>query len=230
MTAADRGTIVIVFARAPQPGAVKTRLVPLLGAEGAAGLHARLVKRTLETARAASLNRVELHCTPDTEDPFFGFCAGHYGVALKAQADGDLGARMLDAIASAAAAHARVLLIGTDCPVLTARHLEQADRALREGVHAVFTPCEDGGYALIGLTRVDASLFDGIAWGSAKVMAETRMRLKRLDWSWRELETLWDVDRPEDYGRLVESGLLEARRAPRPPARVRGATTRRWQR
>jgi rSAM/selenodomain-associated transferase 1 len=226
MTAADRGTMVIVFAKAPRPGAVKTRLVPLLGAEGAAGLHARLVQRALETARAASLNRVELHCTPDTEAPFFAFCAGHYGVSLKAQADGDLGARMLDAMKRTIGARARVLLIGTDCPALAARHLRQADRALREGADAVFAPCEDGGYALIGLARVDASLFEGIAWGSDQVMAQTRMRLKRLDWTWRELETLWDVDRPEDYGRLVESRLLDARDVPNPPARLRGAAAR----
>ena len=198
-------TVVIVFAKAPEPGAVKTRLIPLLGADGAAALHARLVKRTLETARAASLRPVELHCAPDTDDPFCGFCAGHYGVSLKSQADGDLGARMLSAITHALGAHARVLLIGTDCPALTARHLRQADRALREGADAVFAPCEDGGYALIGLKRADARLFDRIAWGTDGVMAATRSRLRQLGWRWSELETLWDVDRPEDYQRLLEA-------------------------
>ena len=105
------------------------------------------------------------------------------------------------------------LLIGSDCPALTARHLRQADRALRDGADAVFVPCEDGGYALIGLKRVDARLFDGIAWGGETVMAETRSRLRGLGWRWRELETLWDVDRPEDYQRLLASGLLDGRHA-----------------
>jgi len=208
MIAADPGTAVIVFAKAPRPGSVKTRLIPLLGAGGAAELHARLVKQTLETARAASFPRIELHGTPDINDPFFRFCAGHFAVALAAQAGGDLGARMLAAFASVLATHPRVLLFGSDCPTLAASHLRQADRELREGADAVLVPCEDGGYALIGLRRVDARLFDGIAWSSENVMAETRKRLTGLDWHWRELETLWDIDRPEDYRRLVASGLL----------------------
>ena len=205
-------TAVIVFAKAPEPGAVKTRLVPLLGAEGAAALHAKLVKRTLDTARAASFKRIELHCAPDAADPFFRFCEGRYAVTLDAQVAGDLGKRMLSAFEKALATHACVLLVGTDCPALAARHLRQAEKALRDGADAVFTPCEDGGYALIGLRRVDARLFDDIAWGGDSVMAETRSRLKQLGWNWRELETLRDVDRPEDYARLVASRLLDARR------------------
>ena len=211
MTRSD-GTAVIIFARAPRPGAVKTRLIPLLGAEGAAALHVRLLKRTLETARAASFRRIELHGTPDIHDPFFSFCAGHFAVAVAAQAGGDLGARMLAAFEAALATHPRALLLGSDCPALTARHLRQADRALREGSDAVFVPCEDGGYALIGLQRAEARLFDGIAWGGENVMADTRTRLTGLGWRWREFETLWDVDRPEDYARLVASGVLDKRR------------------
>ena len=208
MTAADAGTVVIVFARAPFPGEVKTRLVPLLGAEGAAALHARLVKRTLQTARAASFRRIELHGTPGVDDPFFRFCAAHYSAAVVAQTGADLGARMLAAFASALADCPRALLVGSDCPALTARHLRQADGALRNGADAVFVPCEDGGYALIGLRRADARLFEAIEWGGADVMAATRARVAELGWHHRELETLWDVDRPEDYRRLVASRLL----------------------
>ena len=205
MTAADAGTAVIVFAKAPAPGAVKTRLVPLLGAEGAAALHARLVKRTLQTARAASFRRLELHGAPGIDDPFFRFCAAHYSANLVAQTEGDLGARMVAAFESALADSPRALLVGSDCPALTVRHLHQADRALRDGADAVFVPCEDGGYALIGLRRVDARLFNGIEWGGGNVMADTRARLSELGWRCRELEMLWDVDRPEDYARLVAS-------------------------
>ena len=207
MTVPD-ATVVIVFAKSPQPGTVKTRLVPLLGEEGAAALHARLVKRTLDTTRAVSLGRVELHCAPDTDDPFFHFCEGHFGVTLQPQVAGDLGTRMFSAFASALATHAYVLLLGSDCPALTARHLQQADRSLRDGADAVLVPSEDGGYALIGLRRAEPRLFDGIAWSSENVMAETRARLTALGWRWRELETLWDVDRPEDYERLLASQLL----------------------
>lgn len=213
MTAADAGTAIIVFARAPTPGAVKTRLIPLLGAEGAAALHARLVEKTVETARAASFSRIELHGAPGIDDPFFRFCAEHFAVVLLAQAGGDLGVRMLAAFESALAVHTRVLLVGSDCPALTARHLREADRAMRDGADAVLVPCEDGGYALIGLARVDARLFNGVPWGGETVMAETRARLRELGWRWREFETLWDVDRPEDYRRLLASGLLDHRRA-----------------
>lgn len=212
MTAADRGTLVIVFAKAPRPGAVKTRLIPLLGAEGASALHARLVKHALETTRASALRPVELHGTPDADDPFFRQCAADFGVAIKPQSDGDVGARMRAAFEQALPRHQCVLLMGSDCPALTAHHLRQASRHLRDGADAVFTPCEDGGYALVGLRRVAARLFDGIEWGAENVMAETRARMEALGWRWRELETLWDVDRPEDYQRLVASGLLDARR------------------
>lgn len=207
-----RSTAIIVFARAPRPGAVKTRLIPVLGAAGAAALHGQLVRRAIETARAASPFRVELHGTPDVDDPFFLSCAGEYGVTLKAQAAGDLGARMAAAFGQGLAAAQRVLLVGTDCPALTARHLRLAERALGEGHDAVFAPCEDGGYALIGLRRAEPKIFDSIAWGGDSVMAETRARLRQIGWTWRELETLWDVDRPEDYQRLLTSGLLETRR------------------
>ena len=213
MTVDDAGTVVIVFARAPAPGAVKTRLNPLLGPEEAAALHARLVERTLETARTAAFSRIELHGTPGVDDPFFRSCAGRFAAVLVAQAGDDLGARMRSAFESALARHPCALLVGTDCPALTARHLRQAERALRDGSDAVLVPCEDGGYALIGLKRVDAKLFEGIAWGSDRVMAETRVRLKQRGWTWRELETLWDVDRPEDYARLMDSGLLDRREA-----------------
>lgn len=213
MTAADAGTAVIVFARAPIPGAVKTRLIPLLGADEAAALHARLVARTVETARAALFSRIELHGTPGIDDTFFHSCAENFAIALRAQAGGDLGARMFAAFESALAVHSRVLLVGSDCPALTAEHLRKADRSLRDGADAVLVPCEDGGYALIGLTRVDARLLDGVPWGGETVMAETRARLRKLGWRWRELETLWDVDRPEDYARLITSGLLDDRRA-----------------
>lgn len=210
MTGPDDGTAVIVFAKAPRPGAVKTRLIPLLGAEGAAALHARLVKHALATVRAAAFSRIELHCTPATDDTFFRFCSGRYGAVLVPQAAGDLGARMFAAFEATLAACPRALLIGSDCPALSACYLHSAERALREGCDAVLCPSEDGGYVLIGLARCDARLFDGIAWGGVGVTAETRKRLAALGWNWRELEPLWDVDRPEDYQRLIDSGLLES--------------------
>lgn len=199
----------LVFARTPRLGAVKTRLIPVLGEEGASALHARLVERTLATARASGIGQVELWCAPDTDDPFLRFCGGRYGISLVAQCEGDLGKRMLYAFQQVLTSTARAILIGTDCPALTAKHLRDADRMLAKGQDAVFIPVEDGGYALIALRRCAVQLFDGIAWGGADVMDQTRERLSTLGWQWQELESLWDVDRPEDYQRLLASGLLD---------------------
>ena len=216
MATADPGTsCIIVFARAPKPGAVKTRLIPLLGPQGAAALHARMVKRALATARRSALGAVELHCAPDCDDDFLRLCGNRYRVQLVAQTGGDLGARMSAAARAALAVHDRVLLMGTDCPALTARHLCAANQALIDGAVAALAPAEDGGYVLLGLKQSDQSLFEGIDWGSETVLANTRARLRNLSWPWQELDMLWDVDRPEDYRRLRESGLLDEHRAAR---------------
>jgi rSAM/selenodomain-associated transferase 1 len=196
-------TRLIVFSKAPRPGAVKTRLIPLLGKAGAAALHKALVEHTLVIAQRSRYGRLELHCAPDASDPFLRDCASRYGASLASQAAGDLGTRMAMAFEQALARSEHVILIGTDCPVLSQNHLEDAGRALGSGADAVFAPTEDGGYALIGLARCDARLFSGIAWGEDSVMNQTRKRLSELGWRWRELETLWDVDRPEDYLRLL---------------------------
>jgi len=209
MKTTNAETRLIVFAKAPQPGAVKTRLMPLLGKAGAAALHARLVEHTLATACRADIGPVELCCAPG-DDPFFDYCRGQYGVSLAAQAEGDLGARMQHAFARALSAARHAVLVGTDCPALTVLHLRQAAHALAEGSNdAVLIPAEDGGYVMLGLNCCDAELFHDIEWGSANVMAATRDRLRRLRWRWKELETLWDIDRPEDYRRLLTSGLLD---------------------
>ena len=104
--------------------------------------------------------------------------------------------------------HPYAVLIGSDCPALSRADLRAAARALRAGADAVLSPAADGGYALIGLRRVSRRLFDGIPWGGPQVMEQTRRRLKALRWRWRELRTLWDVDRPEDVARLRKSRLL----------------------
>jgi hypothetical protein len=182
---------------------VKTRLVPALSETAAAELHQQLVERTLRVALAAGLGKVEIWCAPATNDAFFAACAARHGISLRAQGEGDLGTRMARALEDALVAGSPGLLVGTDCPVFTVEYLREAAACLIGGNDAVFGPAEDGGYVLIGLARSPSTqLFEGIAWGTATVMQETRERLARLDWRWRELATLWDVDRPEDLLRL----------------------------
>lgn len=197
-----------MFARAPEPGRVKTRLVPMLGEQGAARLHARLVERTLETALAGGFDSVDLYCSPRIDEVFFKRNQRRFGVRLRSQGRGDLGDRMYRAFERALRRHPYAVLIGSDCPALRPADLRAAARALREGADAVLAPAEDGGYPLIGLRRVSRRLFDGIAWGGPQVMAQTRRRLKALRWRWHELRQLWDVDRPEDVARLRKSRLL----------------------
>jgi rSAM/selenodomain-associated transferase 1 len=203
----------MIFAKAPTPGRVKTRLVPVLGEHAAAEVQRQLIERTLGTAMAAALGPVELWCTPATEDAFFAACAARYGMSLCDQGEGNLGMRMYRALERAWNAGARALLVGSDCPVLSVEYLRQAAAALDDGNDAVFGPAEDGGYALIGLARKPSpQLFEGIAWGTATVMNETRARLTQLNWRWRELATLWDVDRPEDLvrlRRLLDQGIAD---------------------
>jgi rSAM/selenodomain-associated transferase 1 len=190
---------------------VKTRLAPLLGKEGAARLHARLVDKTLRTARDSGIGTVHLYCSPGTKDVFFARMKKRFGVNLKSQGRGDIGDRMYRAVQRALRSHAYAVLVGSDCPVLNAADLRAAVRILRDGADAVLAPAEDGGYPLIGLRRVSRRLFDGIPWGGPEVLALTRRRLKALRWRWQELRTLWDVDRPEDVLRLRRSGLLRKR-------------------
>ena len=127
-----------------------------------------------------------------------------FDVRLRPQGRGDLGERMLRALRR----HPGAVLIGSDCPALRPADLRAAARALRGGADAVLAPAEDGGYALIGVRRAARTLFDGVDWGSARVLAQTRRRLRRLGWRWTELRTVWDVDRPEDVLRLRKSRLL----------------------
>jgi len=203
-TLADTGCRVIVFAKAPEPGKVKTRLIPALGEAGAAALHRRLVMHSLRAAQDAELGPVELWCAPDTRHAFFGECERDFGVSLHTQCEGDLGARMRRAFEEVLRRAKHAILVGSDIPALSARYLRDAERALSRAHDAVIGPAEDGGYVLIGLARCDPELFRDIPWGEPEVLAETRRRIAALRWRCLELPTLWDVDRPEDLERLPE--------------------------
>lgn len=194
-----RDVQIAVFAKAPVPGAAKTRLMPALGARGAARLHRRLVLRTLVTAAAAQLGPVTLWCAPDTRHRFFRALRQRAGIECISQPAGNLGERMHAAFEHHCPRGA-LLLVGTDCPALQPGHLRGAAQRLLDGAEAVFQPAEDGGYVLVGLHHPQPHIFSGIAWGKAGVMAATRSRARTLRVS--ELETLWDVDRPADLARL----------------------------
>ncbi len=195
---------IAILAKAPVPGFAKTRLVPVLGAERTALLQAHLIERAAKAAASAEIGPMTLWGAPDTRDPFFQRLCAQHGFALRPQAHGDLGARMLAAVE---AANAPVLVIGTDCPGLSPMLLRSAADILAGGTDAVLFPAEDGGYVLIGMRRAYPALFDSIPWGSACVMGETRRRLMQLGLTWEEPALLWDVDEPADLDRLRATGL-----------------------
>lgn len=200
-TASDPVTV-IVFARAPEPGAVKRRLIPALGAGGAARLYERMLEATVHTAARAGVGPVQLWGTPTIEHPVFEALAKEGEVALHLQRGPDLGARMRDALERALRCAAGAILVGSDCPSLHADDLREAARRLQAGDDAVLGPALDGGYYLIGLARPMPDLFCGMSWGSEEVLALTRRRLEAADARWSELALRRDIDRPSDLEHL----------------------------
>ncbi|MEA3276850.1 MAG: TIGR04282 family arsenosugar biosynthesis glycosyltransferase [Pseudomonadota bacterium] len=192
---------ILIFAKAPQPGLVKTRLIPALGAQGAADLQERLLRDTVERLARADLAPVELWCAPHPDFDLFAELAGDHGIARYRQEGADLGERMGHAARAALARSESVVLVGTDCPLLDGAYVARALTALKDR-DAVLGPAEDGGYALLGLKRAEAELFRDIPWGGDRVAALTRERMDLLGWDRAELPILWDLDRPEDLMRF----------------------------
>ena len=221
----DAGVVPVrtaILAKAPLAGFAKTRLIPALGARGAARLQRAFVRRTLLVAQQAGLGGgVQLWCAPSADQRFFRALQRSMGVDCRTQPEGDLGARMQ----AATAAPGPVLLVGTDCPALTVQHMQAAADALRQGADAVCIPAEDGGYVLVGLCQPQPELFDGIDWSTERVMAQTRQRASTLGLALCELAPLWDVDTPSDLVRLATWPELAALAALACPSAPRQAST-----
>jgi rSAM/selenodomain-associated transferase 1 len=199
-------TAIVVFAKAPVAGYAKTRLIPALGAQGAADLAERLMHAALTRAVAARLGPVELCVAPDRAHRAFGDAVLRHGVALTEQGDGDLGERMARAFERVLRTQPQVLLLGTDAPGLDAAYLRGAALALRDA-DAVFGPAADGGYTLVGLKQPRAELFTHMRWSHDRVMAHTRERLAQANLRHVELPVLHDVDEPDDLTHLAAHGI-----------------------
>lgn len=195
----------LIFAKAPIPGRSKTRLAGKLGARGAARLQARLTRRTVSTALRARLAPLQLWCAPSSKHAFFAACRRDYPLTLHRQHGADLGRRMHHALTHALQANHCVVLIGSDCPAFTPTVLQNAFTALHDGADVVLVPALDGGYVLIGVRRSAARLFQGIRWGSDRVLTQTRHRLRQLNLNYVELPALADVDTPADLMRMKRS-------------------------
>ncbi len=191
-------TRLVVFAKAPEAGKAKTRLIPALGKAGAAALHARLVAHTLTTVTGTALCPVQLWCAPDTTHPFFDSCKNNFPVTLHQQQGANLGERMAHAMNHNLQQDFNSVIIGTDCPALSEADFKQAFTHLQNDSDIVLAPASDGGYVLMGLTHFSPALFSDINWGSGEVLAATREKIAVLQWPVIELKTFQDIDRPED--------------------------------
>jgi len=200
-------TLLMIFTKAPELGKVKTRLIPELGAEKAKEIHINLVMHTLERM-VTNEWATQLWCSPDCHSDFFKQIQQRFDVVLKPQFGEDLGQRMLHAFSETLHQYKSVIVIGTDCPILEIDHIRQAFATLRT-YPAVVIPATDGGYVLLGLSRVEKVLFSGIHWGTSQVMQTTRSHFVRLGWPCFEYPALWDVDRPEDYRRARKYIFIE---------------------
>lgn len=189
----------IVFTRYPIPGKTKTRLIPALGAAGAADLHRQMTEHTLAQVRQLRADGVaiEIHYAGATAERELADWLGA-DLVYRSQGDGDLGERMALSIETALqAGYDRVIIIGTDCPGLTADILQLAFEQLSDR-DLVLGPAIDGGYYLIGLRRFMPELFVGISWGTSAVRQQTIEIAIELDLSMGNLPLLADIDRPED--------------------------------
>lgn len=218
----------IIMAKAPEPGRVKTRLTPALTPDQTAALQAALTEDAVAisvttaslmaspcAAAPARRLRVRLACAPTADHPFFQQLAARRGVDLLEQGEGDLGERLarlqrrsfeLGALA--------VVFIGVDAPAVTGACLPEALARL-DTASAVLGPAEDGGYTLLGSIRPTPSLFVDMPWGTSQVLELTRRRLREAEIDWAELKPGWDLDRPADLMRLKTLLLQEPGLAPR---------------
>ena len=189
---------IVVFAKTPVAGQVKTRLIPALGNDGAKQLHCQMLEHTLDTVTENKIAPVELHCSPDITDDYIQSLSKRYNMTLRNQHGNDLGERMSHALSKAVDNSSHVLLIGTDCPTLSAAYILQAIEILQSDTDVVIGPAEDGGYVLIGVKSSHPEIFTHIDWGTDKVLQQTQNRIQSHGISHKELDTLWDVDTPED--------------------------------
>ncbi len=206
---------ILVFAKAPEPGKVMTRLIPALGEKGAANLHAHMLESSIQRLKDLPGIDVQLWCAPDTSHALFTECRVRYGISLHSQEGADLGERMSHAFNKVLKDYGRVVLIGTDCPELNADDIRESLDKLEQGCDAVLGPAIDGGYVLIALRQSSPYLFQSMQWGSDHVLNDTRDRLRALGWRWHELSERHDIDRPEDLDRhpelTADTGLISCK-------------------
>ena len=200
LQAKNTGHAILVFSKAPVAGQVNTRLVPYITAQQAALLHEELTCNRLQMCTSAGVCDVQLWCSPDTSHRFFIDCQHRYGVPLQQQFGNDLGERMSNALKKMLGSYDKIVIIGSDAPMLYMNTIDAAFKALAHS-EIVLVPAEDGGYVLLGATVQHDDMLKGVPWGTEKVLASTLDNITRLNLDYVLVGKSWDVDRPEDLER-----------------------------
>ncbi|MBV1883727.1 MAG: TIGR04282 family arsenosugar biosynthesis glycosyltransferase [Pseudomonadales bacterium] len=218
------GTVILLFSKAPIPGEVKTRLIPKVGADGAAKIHQLLLEKVLQTVLKVTDATVQLWVANDTQHDFIVQLKNNKKVEVFPQKGRDLGERMKFAVGQAYCQYSRIILIGGDCLSVSSDYIQQSINLLTAGdadvvdvdvakVDMVLGPAEDGGYVTMGLSTEKPlplldTLFVDIEWGGEKVLSQTLCQASAMNLNVKLLDSRWDVDRWEDVERAVDSGLL----------------------
>jgi len=188
----------IVFAKAPVEGEVKTRLIPELGARGALRAHIQMVEDVLIKAKTSGIESTLWLSERNDLGKRWG---SRYSIPVRVQQGDDLGSRMLDAISRTLTnQHGKVVLIGSDCPSLEIEDILSAFLSLEEN-DIVLCPSEDGGYGLVGMNQAHPEIFSGITWSSPMVTKQTLSKIEGAALSVGLGRTIWDVDNFEDWQR-----------------------------
>ncbi len=196
---------IIIMAKVPEAGKVKTRLQPFLTPEQSAELADCLLQDTISKAKQAKNKLIIAYSPPEQRDYFDSF----HNINLLAQNGNDLGERMFNAFEFAFRENSdSVVMIGTDSPTFPPEFIEKAFEYLQQK-DAVLGETEDGGFYLIGLRKLDKRIFENVEWSSAKTCLQTKNNLEKLEFSLAELPIWYDVDEPKDLERLREDEYLQ---------------------
>ena len=187
----------IVFARAPVKGQVKTRLANRIGDDRALEIYRDMLDSVLQEMSACNFNVCGYSDNPD--DSYFAYWK-QKGITFHQQTGEDLGERMFNALQTEKPDHAPVLLMGSDCPQLSCDIAHKVIHELDSGKQVVIVPSTDGGYVLIAFVKkIYPQLFEGISWSTGRVMQQTEEKLSSLGLSYSLLTPLLDIDDFDDY-------------------------------
>jgi len=194
----------IVFAKAPVPGRVKTRLGYSIGMLNAARVYRTLCSDFLRKVNNLPEIDIEVWATPDTHHPLFLWCRRVLGLKVKRQPEGDLGERMYRSIKASLKEYSTVILTGTDMPEISISDLQKSVEVLDGGYDVVFAPSTDGGYGLVAVQQSIHSIFYNMPWSCENVLEVSLLRLKRSHLKSFLLDTYDDIDTLSDYKKFLK--------------------------